>query len=312
MNTKIALLGLGGIGVAGYLLYNYLSNTSTSTTSVGGSTGSQLPIGQATPYETTGHLEDPLITQLLNSLQNAISNLQAPIGTTTTTVPVISKPAPGPIPPIVGVISGNTSSYPTTSSGSGVNGGPYNGQGNGNWNFGGGYHLPFIAPPAKTSTTTTTTTTTPTSSGSTSVVSNYNTGLFANTQNASQIQTYNPYYKTPTQAQASGQTTVSATSTVGNIITGAAVNTIQNVVKDLGGSQSQATTASNAYLNTTRPVVTTLESYAHPVIAAANTAISDLSGAVSSVASDVSTASKVVNSVENNVASSIGNFFKGW
>lgn len=306
MNTKIALLGLGGIGVAGYLLYNYLSNTSMSSqTSVG--SGSQLPIGQATPYETTGHLEDPLITQLLNSIQSEISNLQStvPIGTTTTITPTT-------LPPVTainlgGTLGGNNGSVSSTSSGG--NGGPYNGQGGGNWNFGGGYHLPFIAPPAKTATTTTTTTTV---GGKTISGNNYNVGNQSNANNTQQIQQYNKYYQAPTQSQISGKSSESATSTVGNIITGTAVNTIQNIVKDFGGSQSQATTASNAYLNTTRPVVTTLESYAHPVIAAANTAISDLNGAVSSVASDVSNASKVVNSVENNVASSIGSFFKGW
>ena len=96
-----------------------------------------------------------------------------------------------------------------------------------------------------------------------------------------------------------GTSPESVSSTVGNIITGAAVSTIQNVVKALGGSQSQAQAASNAYLSATRPVVATVEAVAHPIIKSFNQAASAVSGAAAEAESE---ASKVVSSVESTVS----------
>jgi len=111
MNTLEALGILAGVGIAGYLGYEYISkNPSTSTTSTTGATPSYVPIGQATPYETTGHLEDPLINELLNavnSLEQQISSQSSP--TTSPTYPTYNYYTGGSTGQ-----SGGSNSYPSS------------------------------------------------------------------------------------------------------------------------------------------------------------------------------------------------------
>ncbi|MEM3265700.1 MAG: hypothetical protein QXH07_07080, partial [Thermoplasmata archaeon] len=64
MEAWVGLLAAVAAGGVAYLAYNYFSSASSTTSSqITPITGAQYPIGQATPYETTGHLEDPLIAE---------------------------------------------------------------------------------------------------------------------------------------------------------------------------------------------------------------------------------------------------------
>ena len=294
MNTLEALAVLAGVGIAGYIGYEYISKgASNSTAKTTGATPPVTPIGQATPYETTGHLEDPLINELLNtinSLEQQISSQSSP--TTTPTYNYYNyytggSGYPSSIFPSSGGSSGSGVSGSISTSTSTVTSTPTitsNTVPTGYYNpvpfwFKGWYNpLPTNTNTTNTNTTTTTSTTTSTTTPNLNLNTNkwYNpvppssildiasqavnklitTGANVNTQQASEIQNYNPFYQPGTPTTPS--------SKIGSAITGA-------VVTALGGPQSKL---AQTYLNVTRPVVTTLEAVYHPQIQAFNQAIS--------------------------------------
>jgi len=315
MNTLEALGILAGIGVAGYIGYEYVSKGASTSTTTTGATPSYYPIGQATPYETTGHLEDPLINELLNavnSLKQQISSQTSPVISptypTTTTTPNITT-----TPTITTTTSSTTVTTPTitttptktttTTTTTIPTPSPFP--------TGGGWYSPLPT----TSTTNTTTTPTPSPTGSgwysplpppsiastvTSAISKViQTGASVNTAQASQIQNYNPYYQPGTPTTAS--------SKIGSAITGA-------VVTALGGPQSKL---AQEYLNVTRPVVTTAEAVYHPQIQAFNQAVSSVENVAKQAEQTISQtaqqyipqaqqeAQKVVETVGNSAASAV-------
>ena len=331
MDILEALGILAGVGVAGYIGYEYISKSaSTSTTSTTGATPSVTPIGQATPYETTGHLEDPLINELLNtinSLEQQISSQSSP-----TTNPSYNyynyytggSSYPSSVLPSSSSGSGETSSGITSTTTPTITSTPtitLNAFPTGNYNsvpfwFKGWYNpLPTNTNTTNTNTTTTTSTITSTTTPNINLNKNqwYNpvpppsivdiasqavnklitTGANVNTQQASQIQNYNPFYQLGTPTTAS--------SKIGSAITGA-------VVTALGGPQSKL---AQTYLNVTRPFVTTTEAIYHPQIQAFNQAISSAENVAKQAESTVSqTAQQVIpqaQKVAQSVVETVGN-----
>ncbi len=288
----LAVVAVAGIG---YVAYSYLTNGSSSTSVQ--PTGPTSSIGQATPYETTGHLEDPLINELLNAIQGlgGITGNSSPGTSTATVLPSTSTSSP--------IIFANPTT-PTIATPS--------------------YDMPMGSPVNLSTSPLTTSTSKPlnvsklplskfTSTPSVSSSSVVSTGLSEDLNNAIQIQKYNPYYKPPTKSQISGTSTVSTTSSIGAAITGFNSDLISSAVKAATGSTSAANKAVSTYLNVTRPVVTTVEAVSHPVIQAVNqastavqSAITTTNKAISSASSDVASAAA---SAATNAVNSISSLF---
>jgi len=312
MDTLATIGILAGIGIAGYLGYEYISkNLSSTSTTTTPATPSYVPIGQATPYETTGHLEDPLINELLNAINNLKSQVSSQTSPTTTPTynyyytgggtsgvssgggyPSLISPLSGgggqPVPNLGGTCAGGSCPAPP---------------------------LPAPKPSIQQNVDNTGITTTITNlpqqivtpvnppppppppsvlQTAEQVVSNLiQTGANINTQQASEIQKYNPYYQPGTPTTAS--------SKIGSAITGA-------VVTALGGPQSKL---AQTYLNVTRPVVTTGEALMHPQLQAFNQAISSAENVAKQAEQTISqTAQQTIpqaQKVAQNVVNTVGN-----